>query len=124
MHQKEPVEGGFGSWWVPARYKSGDLGAFEYRSAYRAATRKRGNGAVGGRHGYPAVPRSAATSSSWWTTNVARAVDALREPGAPKTDEAREQWVPEQAAQLDLRDFHLGLPSYSPRLVRQALYVF
>lgn len=57
-------------------------------------------------------------------TNVARAVDALREPGAAKTYDARERWVREQAAQLDLREFRPDLPSYSPRLVQQALYSF
>jgi hypothetical protein len=57
-------------------------------------------------------------------TNVARAVDALREPGAAKTYDARERWVREQAARLDLREFRPDLPSYSPRLVQQALYAF
>jgi hypothetical protein len=57
-------------------------------------------------------------------TNVARAVDALREPGAPRTYVARERWVREQAAKIDLREFRPGLPRYSPRLVQQALYAF
>lgn len=57
-------------------------------------------------------------------TNVARAVDALREPGAPRTYDARERWVRAQAAQLDLREFRPDLPSYSPRLVQQAIYAF
>ena len=57
-------------------------------------------------------------------TNVARAVDALREAGARKTYEAREQWVRQQAATLDLREFSSDLPRYSPRLVQQALYAF
>jgi hypothetical protein len=57
-------------------------------------------------------------------TNVARAVDALREPGATKTYDARERWIREQASQLDLREFRPDLPSYSPRLVQQALYAF
>jgi hypothetical protein len=57
-------------------------------------------------------------------TNVARAVDALRAPGAPKTYDAREQWVREQAAQIDLRVFRPDLPAYSPRLVQEALYAF
>ncbi len=57
-------------------------------------------------------------------TNVARAVDALREPGAAKTYGARVRWVRDQAARLDLRMFRPGLPSYSPRLVQQALYAF
>lgn len=57
-------------------------------------------------------------------TNVARAVDALRKPGAPKSYDARERWVREQAAQLDLRELHPDVPSYSPRLVQQALYAF
>jgi hypothetical protein len=57
-------------------------------------------------------------------TNVARAVDGLREPGAPKTYDARAQYVREQAAQIDLCEFRPDLPSYSPRLVQQALYAF
>ena len=57
-------------------------------------------------------------------TNVARAVDALREPGASKTYDARATWVREQAAQLDLREFRTDLPAYSPRLVQEALYMF
>ena len=57
-------------------------------------------------------------------TNVARAVDALRKPGAPKTYDARERWVREQAAVLDLREFRADLPRYSPRLVQEALYAF
>lgn len=57
-------------------------------------------------------------------TNVARAVDVLREAGAAKTYDARERWVREQAAQLDLREFRPDFPSYSPRLVQQALYAF
>ena len=57
-------------------------------------------------------------------TNVARAVDALRGPDATKTYHARAQWVREQAAQIDLRAFRADLPSYSPRLIQQALYVF
>lgn len=57
-------------------------------------------------------------------TNVARAVDSLRAPGAPKTYDARERWVRDQAAQIDLREFRSDLPSYSPRLVQEALYTF
>jgi len=57
-------------------------------------------------------------------TNVARAVDALRAPGAAKTYDARELWVREQAARIDLRAFQPDLPAYSPRLVQEALYAF
>jgi len=57
-------------------------------------------------------------------TNVARAVDAFRAPGAAKTYDARERWVREQAAKLDLRVFGPNLPAYSPRVVQEALYVF
>ena len=57
-------------------------------------------------------------------TNVARAVDTLRKPGVPRTYDARERWVRERAAQLDLREFRPDLPRYSPRLVQQALYAF
>lgn len=57
-------------------------------------------------------------------TNVARAVDALRAPGAAKTYDARERWVREQAAKLDLRVLGPNLPAYSPRIVQEALYAF
>jgi hypothetical protein len=57
-------------------------------------------------------------------TNVARAVDALRKPGAARTYDARERWVREQAVLIDLRLFRANLPAYSPRLVQEALYVF
>ncbi len=57
-------------------------------------------------------------------TNVARAVDTLRSPCAPKTYDARERWVREQAAKIDLRVFQPDLPAYSPRLVQEALYAF
>ncbi len=57
-------------------------------------------------------------------TNVARAVDTLRVLGAPRTYDARERWLREQAAHLDLREFRADLPSYSPRFVQEALYAF
>jgi hypothetical protein len=57
-------------------------------------------------------------------TNVARAVDVLRAPGASKSYEARSNWVREQAALIDLREFRSDLPAFSPRLVQEALYVF
>jgi hypothetical protein len=57
-------------------------------------------------------------------TNVARAADALRAPGAPRTYDARERWVREQAIRIDLRVFRPGLPAYSARLVQEALYAF
>jgi hypothetical protein len=55
-------------------------------------------------------------------TNVARAVDALRPPGAPRTYEARASWLGATAARVDLREFRSDVPTYSPRLVQQALY--
>lgn len=57
-------------------------------------------------------------------TNVARAVDALRPAGAVATYDARERWIRDQAVQVDLRAFHPKVPSYSPRLLQQALYAF
>jgi hypothetical protein len=57
-------------------------------------------------------------------TNVARAVDAFRASGASKTYDSREQWVRRQAAQIDLREFRTDLPTFSPRLVQEALYAF
>jgi hypothetical protein len=57
-------------------------------------------------------------------THVARAADVLRAANASKTYEARERWVQVQAARIDLQQFHPDVPSYSPRLVQQALYAF
>ena len=57
-------------------------------------------------------------------TNVARAIDALRSPGAARTYDARERWITVQARRVDLRLFHPEVPSFSPRLVQQALYAF
>jgi hypothetical protein len=57
-------------------------------------------------------------------TNVARAVDTLRGPGAAMTYGARETWVRQQATLIDLRQYGADLPSYSPRLLQQAIYGF
>ncbi len=57
-------------------------------------------------------------------TNVARAVDILRGAGASKSYHSREQWVRNQAARINLRAYHPELPSYSPRFVQEALYMF
>jgi len=56
-------------------------------------------------------------------TNVARAVDLLR-AGCARTYQARATWLRERARELDLRVYHAGVPSYSPRLLQQALYRF
>jgi hypothetical protein len=57
-------------------------------------------------------------------TNVARAVDTLRRRGAPATYDSREGWIRDQAEAVDLQTFHPQVPSYSPRLLQQALYAF
>lgn len=57
-------------------------------------------------------------------TNVARAIDALTPARASRTYDARTGWVRNQAARVDLREFRPDVPSYSPRLVQQALYAF
>jgi hypothetical protein len=57
-------------------------------------------------------------------TNVARAVDTLRGKTGPRTYEARARWLREQAQALDLRELAHELPSYSPRLLQEALYTF
>ena len=57
-------------------------------------------------------------------TNVARAVDILSGPGTAKTYQARETWIRNQAARIDLREYLPDLPRYSPRLIQQALYGF
>lgn len=56
-------------------------------------------------------------------TNVAHAIDAMSRL-TPKTYDARERWVREQSARIDLRAFDPKLPEYSPRLVQEALYAF
>jgi hypothetical protein len=57
-------------------------------------------------------------------THVARAADALRPVGAPRTYRARAQWVRSIAETIDLRAFRRELPRYSPRIVQEALYSF
>jgi hypothetical protein len=56
-------------------------------------------------------------------TNVARAVELLRPKGA-RTYQAQAAWLRERARELDLRYYHADVPSYSPRLLQQALYRF
>ena len=81
------------------------------------------------------TPHLAPGLTPWWPaldghdlvvvdTNVARAVDALREPGLPRTYDARAAWLRDQAARLDLRTIRPDLPRTSPRLVQEALYAF
>jgi hypothetical protein len=57
-------------------------------------------------------------------TNVARAVDALREPTAPRTYQARADWLRARAAELDLKEFSPTLPRTSARFVQEALYKY
>jgi len=58
-------------------------------------------------------------------TNVARAVDLLQgDQGVARTYDARQAWIREQAARIDLRLYHREVPRYSPRLVQQALYSY
>jgi len=57
-------------------------------------------------------------------TNVARAVDVLRRQSGARTYNAQSQWVQDQAAGIDLRNFRADLPRYSPRLIQEALYTF
>jgi hypothetical protein len=57
-------------------------------------------------------------------TNVGQAVDAMRPAGASRSYDARVAWVRDQAAHINLRELHPGVPDYSPRLVQQALYAF
>lgn len=57
-------------------------------------------------------------------TNVAQAVDRLRPIGEARTYQARTTWLRARAREIDLRDYRAGLPSYSPRLLQQALYSF
>lgn len=57
-------------------------------------------------------------------TNVAGAIDLLRAPGEARTYKARALWLRERASELDLRSFNDVVPSYSPRLLQQAIYSF
>jgi hypothetical protein len=57
-------------------------------------------------------------------THVAWLVDRLRGRRGPKTHAARARWLRTMARRIDLRIYGRGLPSYSPRLVQQALFVF
>jgi hypothetical protein len=81
------------------------------------------------------TPALAPGLTPWWPaldgndlcvvdTNVARAVDVLRGPGAARTYDARAQWLREQARRIDLRAVRADLPRTSPRLVQEALYAF
>ncbi len=57
-------------------------------------------------------------------TNVTLGIDAIRGRPGPKSYNAQEKWIRDQAAQVDLSKFSAGLPAFSPRLVQQALYSF
>jgi hypothetical protein len=57
-------------------------------------------------------------------TNVARAVDCLAGSSRARTYESREAWVRQQALRLNLSTFDPRIPSYSPRMLQQALYAF
>jgi hypothetical protein len=56
-------------------------------------------------------------------TNVARAVDHFT-AGRRTTYGARARWLYAAAKQVDLRAMRSDIPSFSPRLVQQALYSF
>ncbi|MBI4814839.1 MAG: hypothetical protein HY791_01195 [Deltaproteobacteria bacterium] len=57
-------------------------------------------------------------------TNVARAIDVLRRGKGAKTYGARVAWLRRHARDIDLRAHRNDVPSYSPRIVQQALYAF
>lgn len=57
-------------------------------------------------------------------TNVQRLVDGLRRGRPSRTYAARKAWIRSVAARLDLTQFSSSVPSYSPRLVQQAMYWF
>lgn len=57
-------------------------------------------------------------------TNVAKAVDQLGRSGTAGSYQGRTRWIREQARTIDLREFSPDVPSFSPRLVQQALYAF
>lgn len=57
-------------------------------------------------------------------SNVQRLVDALRGTASVRTYGAREAWIRSISARIDLTQFASSMPSYSPRIVQQALYWF
>lgn len=57
-------------------------------------------------------------------TNVAQVVDRLRGARVRANRAEQMSWIRQQASLIDFRQFRSGLPSYSPRLAQQALYVF
>jgi hypothetical protein len=58
-------------------------------------------------------------------TNVTRGIAALRgSSGGAATYDAAANWIRVQSKRISLRDFHAELPTYSPRVVQQALYTF
>jgi len=57
-------------------------------------------------------------------THAARAIDRLRQGRGAKTYSARSAWLRRRAKAIDLHSYRRDLPSYSPRLIQQALYAF
>ncbi len=57
-------------------------------------------------------------------TNVAHAIDEVRGAGGAKTYAARANWLKEEALTINLGQFRCDVPSYSPRLLQQALYSY
>ena len=55
-------------------------------------------------------------------THAARAIDHFRNGEGGNTYAARVAWLKSKAKGIDLRRYNSDLPSYSPRLVQQALY--
>lgn len=56
--------------------------------------------------------------------NLRAAVDRLHPGMSPRTYSAYEAFVQDAAARLDLRTYRAELPSWSPRLIQQALYCY
>jgi hypothetical protein len=56
--------------------------------------------------------------------NVGRVIDHLRRGRGPRTYDRMAAWLIAVADEIDLRRFRRDLPTHSPRLVQQALYVF
>ncbi|MBF0244703.1 MAG: DUF1016 family protein [Planctomycetes bacterium] len=81
------------------------------------------------------TPALAAGLTPWWPllngnlavvldTHAIRAIDFLSQGKAGRSYQSRVNWIRQIAKKFDLKNWNENLPSYSPRLVQQALYAF
>lgn len=57
-------------------------------------------------------------------TNVARGINVLQGNQIENSYGARVAWIEQHARNIDLKYFDRELPSYAPRIIQQAVYVF